>query len=53
MLNLPNGIPMKEFQGNKQDLSLVCLTRYLLAMRDVKDVRVKIEEDFLSSVLTK
>lgn len=48
MLNLQNGIPLREFHGDKQDLSLVSLTKYLKGMRDVKDVRVKISEDFLS-----
>ena len=46
MFNLYNGIPLKEFHGNKQDLSLFSLTRYLKTFRDVKDVRVKIKEDF-------
>eukprot|EP00347_Sterkiella_histriomuscorum_P013290 403365282 len=46
MFNLYNGIPLKEFYGNKQDISLFSLTRYLKTFRDVKDVRVKIREDF-------
>jgi len=46
MFNLSNGIPLKEFHGSKQDLSLFSLTRYLKAFRDVKDVRSKIKEDF-------
>ncbi len=48
MLNLQNGIPVREFHGDKQDLSLVSLTKYLKSMKDVRDVRVKISEDFLS-----
>lgn len=46
MFNLSNGIPLKEFHGNKQDLSLFSLTRYLKHFRDVKDIRAKIKEDF-------
>ena len=39
---------MREFNGDKQDLSLVSLTKYLKSMKDVVDVREKIKEDFLS-----
>lgn len=46
MFNLTNGIPVKEFHGNKQDISFFSLTRYLKTFRDVPDVRVKIKEDF-------
>jgi hypothetical protein len=48
MLNLQNGIPVREFHGDKQDLSLVSLSKYIKSMRDVKDVRVKITDDFLA-----
>ena len=46
MLHYSNGIPVKEYQGNKKDLSLYSLTKYLRSFKDVKDVRVKICEDF-------
>lgn len=39
---------MREFNGDKQDLSLVSLTKYLKSMKDVIDVREKIKDDFLS-----
>jgi hypothetical protein len=39
---------VREFNGDKQDLSLVSLTKYLKSMKDVIDVREKIKEDFLS-----
>ena len=48
MLNLQNGIPVREFHGDKQDFSLVSLSKYIKSMRDVKDVRVKITDDFLA-----
>jgi TFIIF-interacting CTD phosphatase-like protein len=46
MLSLLNGIPVKEYTGNKKDLSLLALTRYLKTFVKVPDVRVKIKEDF-------
>lgn len=46
MLHYNNGVPVKEYQGNKKDLSLYSLTKYLRSFKDVRDVRTKIQEDF-------
>ncbi len=45
MLNLFNGIPVKEFNGDKTDISFFSLTRYLKKFKEVPDVRTKIMED--------
>jgi hypothetical protein len=37
-----NGIPVKDFTGNKKDYSFVALARYLKGLTRVKDVREKI-----------
>ena len=37
---------MKDYTGNKRDLSLYALTKYLKTFKDVKDVRTKIVDDF-------
>lgn len=49
LLHLYNGIPVKEYLGNKKDLSLVALTKYLKTFKMVSDVRTKIKEEFFSS----
>jgi TFIIF-interacting CTD phosphatase-like protein len=41
-----NGIPVKEYLGNKKDYSCVALGRYLRSFTRVKDVREKIQLDF-------
>jgi len=46
MYNYTNYVPVKEYNGNKKDLSLYALTKYLKSFKDVKDVRTKICEDF-------
>ncbi|CDW83768.1 nli interacting factor-like phosphatase family protein [Stylonychia lemnae] len=46
MLQIHNGIPIKEFQGDKSDQVLKSLTQYLLSFKDIKDVRKKIHKDF-------
>jgi hypothetical protein len=46
MLHHTNGVPVREYKGNKKDLSLYSLTKYLRSFKDVKDVRTKIQEDF-------
>jgi len=46
MLHYSNGIPVKEYNGNKKDLSFYSLTKYIRSFKDVKDVRTKISEDF-------
>lgn len=46
MFSLFNGIPVKEFVGDKLDMSLFSLTRYLKRMKDCKDVRMRIKDDF-------
>lgn len=50
MLNLFNGVPVKEFLGEKLDLSFFSLARYLKRMKDCKDVRLRIKEDFYPSI---
>jgi hypothetical protein len=46
MFNLFNGIPVKEYHGDKTDISFFSLTRYLRQIKDVADVRAKISEEF-------
>lgn len=46
MFHLFNGVPVKEYFGDKLDISFFSLTRYLRAFKDCKDVRTKIKEDF-------
>ena len=46
MLQLTNGIPIKDFNGDKRDYHLYTLCKYLKTFKDVKDVREKITEDF-------
>ncbi len=46
MLHYANGVPVKEYIGDKKDYSLFSLTKYLKTFKDVKDVRTKISEDF-------
>jgi len=46
LFHLYNGIPVKEYTGNKKDLSLIALTKYLKTFKSVNDVRAKIREDF-------
>ena len=43
---LRNGIPVRDFSGNKKDFSMVALARYLKSFVRVKDVREKITSDF-------
>ena len=44
--HLRNGIPVRTFNGNKKDYSMVALVRYLKGYVRVKDVREKICQDF-------
>ena len=46
MMHVNNGVPVREYLGNKKDFSLYALTKYLKSFKEVKDVRVKIAEDF-------
>ena len=46
MFHYTNGVPLKEYVGNKKDLALYSLIKYLKTFKDVKDVRTKICEDF-------
>lgn len=46
MFNLFNGIPVKEYHGDKNDISFFSLTRYLKQIKNLDDVRVKIMDDF-------
>lgn len=50
-LSILNGVPVHEYNGDKQDLSFFSLARYLKQMKNVKDVRVKIRDDFFTSSL--
>ncbi len=46
LLHYNNSVPVKEYNGNKKDLSFYSLAKYLRSFKDCKDVRVKIAEDF-------
>ena len=46
MFQITNGLPLKEFHGNKKDVSLYSATKYLKTLKDVSDVRQKLAEDF-------
>ncbi len=37
---------MKEYHGNKKDVSLFAVTRYLKMIKDVPDVSARIAQDF-------
>ena len=50
MFNLFNGIPVKEYHGDKTDISFFSLTKYLKKIKDVADVRFKIMEEFYSTL---
>ena len=43
---MANGIPIKNFEGDRRDFYLYSLCKYLKTFKDVPDVRVKITEDF-------
>jgi len=45
-LHFTNGIPVINYEGNKNDKELVVLTAYLQSFLKVKDVREKIKENF-------
>ena len=52
MLQIHNGIPIKEFNGDKSDRVLKSLYDYLLLFQEVEDVRDIIHKDFyLQSIL--
>jgi len=46
MMQLTNGIPIKDFNGDKKDFYLYTLCKYLKTFKDTPDVRNKITEDF-------
>ena len=46
MLQIHNGIPIREFNGDKSDKVLKSLYEYLMLFKDIDDVRDKIAEDF-------
>ena len=46
LYHIYNGVPVKEYKGNKNDISLVSLTNYLKSFKEVHDVRQKIKDDF-------
>lgn len=51
---IKNGIPIPDYEGNKEDEELAVLTEYLLSFRNEKDVRNKIVKDFgLSKLIDK
>jgi len=41
--HLKNTVPVRSFNGNKKDYSMVALVRYLKSLIRVKDVRDKIQ----------
>ena len=45
-LHFTNGIPINDYDGDKNDKSLIYLTQYLLSFINVNDVRQKIKVDF-------
>ena len=45
-LQMRNGIPIYEYNGDKTDDNLELLTDYLMEFQKVADVRRKIEKDF-------
>jgi CTD small phosphatase-like protein 2 len=48
MLNMENGIPIKDFMGDPDDDTLPVLLKYLMKLLDVDDVRESIKKDFIS-----
>ena len=44
--NLENGIPIKSFFGSPSDSMLKSLSKYLMRLKDVDDVRPRILKDF-------
>eukprot|EP00347_Sterkiella_histriomuscorum_P005521 403356300 len=45
-IHFTNGIPIKDYEGDKADKELLYLTQYLLSFQSVLDVRHKIRQDF-------
>lgn len=45
-LQLTNGIPIYDYEGDKNDSILINLTAYLKSFQQIDDVRVKINKDF-------
>ena len=53
-LQIHNGVPIREFHGDKNDLVLNSLCNYLMEFKSENDVRTKISRDFnLSSLISK
>ena len=45
-LHFTNGIPIRDYEGDKNDYELKMLESYLMSFLDVSDVRTKIKTDF-------
>lgn len=45
-LQLENGVPIKDYFGDPEDLQLLVLKDYLMALRSTDDVRPKIKSHF-------
>jgi TFIIF-interacting CTD phosphatase-like protein len=45
-IHFTNGIPIKDYEGDKNDKWLVALTSYLQSFQGHSDVRTKIKSDF-------
>lgn len=45
-MQLTNGIPIYDYEGDKNDSILLNLTAYLKSFQQTEDVRVKINKDF-------
>ena len=45
-IHFTNGIPIKDYEGDKGDCELKLLTTYLMSFLNEEDVRKKIKKDF-------
>jgi TFIIF-interacting CTD phosphatase-like protein len=45
-IHFTNGIPIKDYEGDKSDTELKSITPYLMALYRTQDVRSKIKLDF-------
>jgi len=50
-LSIRNGLPIKEYRGQENDIELIYLAKYLRDMMDVEDIRNTIKVDFASFLL--
>jgi hypothetical protein len=45
-LHFSNGIPIKDYEGDKNDRVLMTLSAYLQSFMSISDIRQKIKADF-------